>query len=246
MHNAAFRNLGIAGRYGRYLLEDGKKLKEKILSLKISGCNITVPFKEDAFLACDNLDKFAQKIEAVNTIKIEEGKLFGYNTDGEGFFHSLEDFQKHERFLILGAGGTAKSIAFSLKERNKTVKIINRSKKRLDYFEKNGFDTATWDEFSEYDFDIVVNTTSAGLEDDALPFEAVKLAKIFENTSLAFDCIYGKETPFLRLAKNSNNTTKDGKEMLLNQGVLAFDIFTNHAFEKSAIKTHMQEALPLA
>ena len=68
MHNLSFQALNYNGCYTRYRLEDGKQLRNKLFMLNISGANITVPYKEDAFNACDELDEFAQKVGAVNTI----------------------------------------------------------------------------------------------------------------------------------------------------------------------------------
>ena len=92
MHNIVFKNLGIKACYTRVLLEDGDKLKEKFLSLGLSGANITVPHKEVAFRACDEIRGFAKKVGVVNTIVLEDGKLIGYNTDADGFMFAISEF----------------------------------------------------------------------------------------------------------------------------------------------------------
>jgi len=93
MHNLSFQGLEYNGIYTRYKLEDGSTLKQKMLSLNIEGANITVPHKEHAFNACDELDAFAQKVGAVNTIVNKNGKLYGYNTDAPGFLKAISEFE---------------------------------------------------------------------------------------------------------------------------------------------------------
>jgi len=91
-------------------------------------------------------------------------------------------------------------------------------------------------------FDLVVNMTSAGLEDENLPCPVEILEKIVPQSEACIDVIYGKETPFLKFAKQHNRPTKDGSDMLLYQGVIAFEYFTNHQFLFDEIKESMQKA----
>ena len=116
MHNLSFQGLDFDGCYARYLLEDGRKLRETLFSLGLKGINITVPHKEHAYNACDVLDPFAKKVGAVNTIVEKEGKLYGYNTDAPGFLKAISEFENIKTVLFLGAGGTAKSTSVILKE----------------------------------------------------------------------------------------------------------------------------------
>ncbi|MDN5088494.1 shikimate dehydrogenase, partial [Aliarcobacter butzleri] len=85
-------------------------------------------------------------------------------------------------------------------------------------------------------YDLVVNSTSAGLKDELLPAPKELLEPILKNASFAFDCIYGKITPFLALAKQNGCQIKDGENMLLFQGVLAFEYFTNTKANTSLIE----------
>ena len=91
-------------------------------------------------------------------------------------------------------------------------------------------------DFKNEKFDLVVNSTSAGLKDDLLPASKEILENILSKSSFAFDCIYGKLTPFLALAKSFNNKIKDGEDMLLYQGVLAFELFTKTKADNMAIE----------
>ena len=245
MHNLSFQCLDFDGCYARYLLEDGDKLKEKFFSLGLKGINITVPHKEYAYAACDVLDPFAQKVGAVNTIVEKEGKLYGYNTDAPGFLKAISEFENVKTVLFLGAGGTAKSTSVILKEAGYDVTILNRSGGRLTYFKEHGFETHTFDDFIPKSYDLVINMTSAGLEDDSFPAPSNILEKVIPTTKACVDVIYGKETPFLKLARKYKKPTKDGSDMLLYQGIIAFEYFTEHAFSFEEIKPYMHKAFIL-
>ncbi len=245
MHNLSFQGLKFDGCYARYLLEEGSKLKETFFSLGLKGINITVPHKEYAYDACDVLDPFAQKVGAVNTIVEKEGKLYGYNTDAPGFLKAISEFENIKTVLFLGAGGTAKSTSIILKEAGYDVTILNRSAGRLTYFKENGFQTYTFDSFIPQTYDLIINMTSAGLEDDSLPCPSQILEQVIPTAKACVDVIYGKETPFLKLAKTYKKPTKDGSDMLLYQGIIAFEYFTGYAFTFNEIKRHMSKAFIL-
>ena len=241
MHNYAFRGLGIDACYGRWKLADGHRLRETFFALGIKGANITVPHKEAAFAACDVLDPFAKKVGAVNTLVEREGKLYGYNTDAPGFLRAIQEL-KGKKVLFLGAGGTAQSTAVILKEAGYNVTILNRSAGRLEKFRDEGFATATFETFTPEHYDLIVKMTSAGLEDESLPAPQPILEAVIPEARACIDVIYGKETPFLRLARTHAKPTKDGSDMLLYQGIIAFEHFTDHAFSFDEIRPHMQKA----
>lgn len=241
MHNNTFKKLGFKGCYTRVLLEDGSKLKETFLSLKLSGANITVPHKEAAFHACDEIRGFASKVGVVNTIVNENGKLIGYNTDADGFMFAIKEFKNIKKVLILGAGGTAKALAFKFKDENFDVSILNRSQNRLLEFKESGFKTFSFNEIKIDSYDLIVNTTSAGLEDDELPAPKEILEPLLKESSYVADAIYGKMTPFLKLAKELKKEYKDGADMLLGQGVLANSYFTQGKYSLEEIESSMRE-----
>ena len=246
MHNLSFKGLGYNGCYTRYRLEDGSKLKNKFLELGIQGANITVPHKEHAFNACDELDEFAQKVGAVNTIVNKNGKLYGYNTDAPGFLKAISEFKNIKTVLFLGAGGTAQSTSIVLRDAGYEVTLLNRSAERLQKYIKEGFQTYTFDTFiNEKAYDLVVNMTSAGLEDENLPCPIEILEHVLPKALACVDVIYGKETAFLKLAKEYTKPTKDGSDMLLYQGVIAFEYFTEGKFTFEEIKAQMQKAFIL-
>ena len=245
MHNLTFKGLGVDGCYNRYRLENGEELKEKFFVLGLKGINITVPHKEHACNACDELDPFAQKVGAVNTIVERDGKLYGYNTDAPGFLKAISEFGEAKKVLFLGAGGTAQSTSVILKEAGYEVTILNRSAGRLERYIEEGFETFTFDDFVPQQYDLVINMTSAGLEDDSLPCPKEILDQVIPTAKACVDVIYGKETPFLKLAKSYDKPTKDGADMLLYQGVIAFEYFTDNAYSFEEILPHMKRAFEL-
>jgi len=245
MHNLTFQGLNYPGCYARYLLEDGEKLRETFFALGLKGANITVPHKEHAYRACDHLDPFAKKVGAVNTIVEKEGELYGYNTDAPGFLKAISEFENVKTVLFLGAGGTARSTSAILRDEGYEVTILNRSEGRLQSFEEEGFKTATFKSFEPASFDLVINMTSAGLEDDSLPAPKAILDTVVPSAKACFDVIYGKETPFLKLAKSYWKPTKEGSDMLLYQGIIAFEHFTNHQYDFDEIKSYMERAFIL-
>ena len=230
MHNLSFQGLNYDACYARYKLQDGEKLKNTFFSLGLKGINITVPHKEHAYEACDVLDPFAQKVGAVNTIVEKEGKLYGYNTDAPGFLKAISEFENIKTVLFLGAGGTAQSTSSMLRDEGYEVTLLNRSEGRLKKFKKEGFETFTFDNFISKKYDLVINMTSAGLEDNSLPAPKEILDAVIPRAKACVDVIYGKETPFLKLANSYNKPTKDGSDMLLYQGIIAFEYFTDHLY----------------
>ncbi len=245
MHNLAFQKLGYPGCYTRRLLEDGSKLRETFLNLGLKGANITVPHKEAAMLAADEVEPFAAEVMAVNTLVLKNGKLYGYNTDAPGFYRALTRLGDVKTALIIGAGGTARALSLYLRSRGIDVEVVNRSAGRLEWFKREGFVCHTWDGFHAEAKDAVINNTSAGLEDESLPMPKELLDKAFSSAKCAVDVIYGKKTPFLKEAEKLNLPTFDGSEMLLQQGIIAFDHFTDHRYDLDEIETAMRPFLQL-
>lgn len=243
LHNCAFKALGIAGFYGRYLLKKDTSFYF-LRSLHLKGANITVPFKEIAFQSCDEVFGIAREIGAVNTIVFDKGKMFGYNTDALGFYQCVESLNP-KNALIIGAGGSAKAIACILNTKKIPPTIINRSAARLEAFKS--FECATFENFApKIPYDLIINTTPAGLTDSLLPMDSAVLMPLLKASKFAFDLVYGKQTPFLNLAKSLNIAHSDGKQMLINQAILAFEIFMesqNISINQETLRHSMQNIL---
>ncbi|WOE70917.1 shikimate dehydrogenase [Hydrogenimonas thermophila] len=245
MHNLAFKTLGFNGCYGRWQLVDGTKLRDTFIHLGLNGCNITVPHKEEAFKAADIVEPFAAEVQAVNTLVLKNNKLYGYNTDAPGFYRALEKLGTTKSALIIGAGGTARALALYLRSKDINIEVVNRSERRLKWFKDEGFVCHTWDSFNPSSKDVVINTTSAGLSDESLPMPKELLDQSLKKAKYAVDVIYGKDTPFLKEAKKLTLPFFDGSEMLLQQGIIAFDYFTDHQYTLDEIETAMRPFLSL-
>ena len=220
LHNAALGEFGLSREslYTRYELTDGSQLIQKFKELRLSGANVTVPHKEAALAQCDVAEETAIKIGSVNTLVSRGDKIYGYNTDAPGFLRAIEDFGQINSALVLGAGGTAKAVAYALKSRGVRVCVLNRSGGRLV-------------NFAEY---------------ENFPAPTELLCPIFDEAKFAFDVIYGKKTPFLNLAAASRLTHKDGAEMLLFQAVLALNLFFEGSLDEAKIEASMRKALYLS
>jgi len=245
LHNAVFNAFNLNACYGRFPILEPSSLFSTFHALHLEGANVTVPHKEVAFTGCDEVRGIARKIGAVNTLVREGSRVIGYNTDAEGFYNALSSFGTIHNALILGAGGTAKAIAFILKEHGIDVTILNRSSQKLSFFEKHGFTCALWDSITCNAYELIINTTSAGLKDEELPCPKALLDALYSKATYAFDVIYNKETPFLRMAHEHGLPCKDGKEMLLYQAVLAFNLFFDNRFEPKKIESIMRETFTL-
>lgn len=245
MHNSVFKALGVCACYSRTHLTDGSKLRDVFFAKRLSGANVTVPHKEAAYQQCDEVRGIAKEIQAVNTLVLEKGRLIGYNTDADGFMSAIQSFGPIRNALILGAGGTARALSIALMHGEITPTILNRSSGRLDFFHKEGIYAYCWDGFTAAEYDLIINTTSAGLSDNELPIPRPLLLELLSRAKGAIDVIYGKETPFLREIKVSGLPYKDGSDMLLAQGVLASYLFLNGKYPIDAIEPPMKHSFSL-
>lgn len=255
LHNYTFQRLskesGLSGYYARILLEDGSALRSQFENLGLLGANITIPFKEKAFEQCDEVRGIAQEIGACNTIIKKHQTLIGYNTDADGFYECIQSFA-FKNALIIGAGGSAKAIATILSHHHIPTIIINRSPQALESFHLKGFETHLSTTFTPQNpYELIINTTSAGLNDDQLPCERSLLDSLFAQAKYAFDLIYGRQTPFLTIAKDHRLQHCDGRQMLINQAVLASRLFYTTIAEsdsfpqKATIASLMNEVFAL-
>ncbi len=235
MHNYISELLGENYSYSAYtvLKENLSKAIDAIKALGFSGVNVTAPYKVEVIKYIDVLSEKAKLFESVNTIVNKNGKLYGYNTDADGFYMSLkrEGFNVNGKdVLILGAGGAAKPvIALFAMEGAKSITVINRTKEKTielaDFIlNRTGFRIDTKIKLSHYD--LVVNTTPLGMYPniDAKPEFDVSL---IDSKSYVADMIYNpKETLFLKEAKSKGAYTLNGLGMLIYQGIIAYELFT--------------------
>ncbi len=240
MHGYAIEGLGLQADYTKTHLTEACQMRAQFMA-HFDGANVTVPHKEAAYAQADEVRGIAQEIKAVNTLIKEGENMIGYNTDAEGFWLSMQrDFPDVKSALILGAGGTAKAIAHILTQKGIDLTILNRSAQRLEQLK--AFECYTWENFTPKAYDIIINTTSAGLEDATPPTPLKILNPLLDQARYAHDVIYNRQTPFLQLAKTHDLPAKDGADMLLFQGVLAFNLFYQNRFDPAEIERYMRKA----
>ena len=239
IHNYWIIKNNISATYEREELnnEDLKNLISKIRVKKISGVNVTVPFKKEIISHLDKLTLDAEATQSANTISLINDKIVGHNTDIGGFTSAIKDTRYNfvgKKILILGSGGVAPSIIFALyRMKVSSITLSNRTKTKAEYLqnlfnskmaEENGWNkikVVDWGEMPE--FDIIINATSIGLKSDQkldLDFSKIGKDKFF------YDVIYNpKETNFLKTGKELGNKTENGKKMFIYQAAEAFQIW---------------------
>ncbi|MBI5448414.1 MAG: shikimate dehydrogenase [Gammaproteobacteria bacterium] len=198
------------------------------------GLNITLPFKQQAFILMDTLGKAAQQAGAVNTIFFRpDGSRYGENTDGIGFLRDYMENHQGEisgkKILLLGAGGAARGILGPILGLGpKEVIIVNRTKNKADVlvqdFKKFGpVKRVDMNELSEFQFDLIINATSASLKEELFELPAV----IFKSHPWCYDMVYQSQpTSFLVFAKAQGaNKCIDGLGMLVEQAAESFFIW---------------------
>lgn len=248
MHNAGYEAVHKKAIYHKFAVKP-EELKEAVLGLKalgFRGWNVTIPHKETILPLCDELTEEAKLAGAVNTVKVQDGKLIGHNTDGVGFVQSLQehmDLTPHKHIVLLGAGGAAKGIAMALAPLGVTIHVLNRTKAKaqqlVEQIQSIG-GQAILEEWAQGEWlnkgDCIIQTTSIGLKMEDYPFS---LQGISPDT-LVIDIIFNPwETPFLKEAKSLGCKTVNGMEMLLYQGAKAWEFW----FAEEAPVSVMREAL---
>ena len=231
LHNSLFVRYHIDANYEKVKVDNAKELKDYIIKNNIIGANITVPFKEDILPLCDELSDDAKNIQSVNTITFRNGILKGYNTDGLGFMESISHYKDIKNALIIGAGGSAKSIALSLVQKDIELVVANRSASRLEFYQDKGIKTSLLEDVEIKKYDLIINATSAGLENGSLPMDRDVLKSLISPADYIVDIMYGKKTPFLELAKEMGEVYQDGAMMLVMQAVYASEIFADIGVE---------------
>lgn len=213
--------------------------KEKIDELRkkgYKGCNVTVPFKLEAWGLGASTTR-ALDAEAVNTLKFESGEIFGDNTDGIGLVRDITqnlDFQiAGKRVLLMGTGGAASGVLHPLLDEKpqelvtayRTLENAQKIEKRIRgtaQFPVTSISFSSYSDLPEKSFDLIINATSSGLSNDMPPLPP----GIFAPGALAYDMMYGRETPFMKFAREHGAAVvSDGFGMLVEQAAESFFIW---------------------
>jgi shikimate dehydrogenase len=255
LHNYWLRQYGIDGVYVPFALppETAKDAIRMLPALGIRGMNVTVPNKEEAYKAMDEVDRWAQRLKAVNTIVVRDGILHGANTDAFGFLESLREALPDWRadagpVVILGAGGAARAIVAGLQDAGAPeIRIANRTPERsVAICDEFGAPVSPilWEHRADAlaDAALLVNTTSLGMEGQ--PVLEIDLAKL-PPESVVYDIVYVPlETPLLAAARARGNPAIDGLGMLLHQARPGFrEWFGTDPVVDQALRDHVLAAL---
>jgi len=258
MHNAAFKSLRLDFIYLLFYVRPSY-LKEAIMGLRalnVVGANVTIPYKEEVIKYLDEIAPEAKFIGAVNTIHNREGKLIGYNTDGQGFITSLLTDGKikleGQNVLLIGAGGAGKAVAVKLAERGVerlviTDKIMERADALIERLRENIPDCAVYaihpgdKEFAKtvLESTLLINATPVGMKEGD---PCVIDPKYLHKRLFIYDVIYNRETPLIEAAKKRGLRALGGMGMLIHQGAASFEIWTGRKAPIEVMrKTILQE-----
>lgn len=246
IHNTLAKSLGINMVYVPLHVreENLDTAVEGLKALGFSGFNITIPYKEKVMGYLDEIDTTARTYEAVNTVLNKDGRLLGYNTDADGFYRAFKEAfgceVKGLNVLIIGAGGAANSVASILANKgaasvtiaNRTIENAEKVCERIRITYKNSIEAVTLsDNMDISPYDVIVNTTSAGMYPDIE--KTVLKDSIFNKEQMVIDIIYNPvETMLLKRAVSFGAKILNGFGMLYYQAVIAFEIWNSISIPK--------------
>ena len=242
MHNAAIEALNIDYVYVPFhvLPEDLEAAIRGVRALNVAGVNLTIPHKERVIEFLDEVSESAASIGSVNTVVNRDGRLLGESTDGPGFLKSIEaQWGKIDgsRVLMLGAGGSAKAVAFALVRAGCELVVANRTAERAAKLVESvsaafsGGVTRTVglqrEELGEEvgKADLLVNTTSVGMhpDEDSIPLPP----DLLRPGLLVYDLVYSPlRTRLIEEAESRGARAANGLGMLVHQGALSFEMWT--------------------
>lgn len=258
MQNAALKELGLDYVYVPFKVPRNSlsKALHGIKSLGLEGANVTIPHKSSVIEYLDELEPTANKIGAVNTIKREEEQLKGFNTDGPGALRALKekvDGIEDKKVLLLGAGGAARAIAFTLAEIVNDLTISNRTASKAkklasEIKEKTGM-KIDHIPLKERDLgksmkksEILINSTSVGMHPNKE--ETLVTSEIMHSGLTVMDIVYNPmKTRLLREAEKIGTNTINGLGMLVQQGAASLEIWTNEKPPIQVMKKAARKAL---
>jgi len=189
------------------------------------GANVTLPFKEEAYRYCHGaVSERARAVGVVNTLMFDGDRVHGDNTDGIGLLRDLTinlgRTVAGRRVLLLGAGGAAQGVLAPLAAAGPLrLFVANRTAGRArELAQRHGVGGGGYDEIASEEFDLLINATSAGLAGEAPPLPP----GVFAAGALGYDMVYGRDTPFLALARAAGAAACDGSGMLVEQAAESF------------------------
>jgi shikimate dehydrogenase len=250
MQNAALSALGEKACYHAFRVSK-ENLLDAVLgasAMGFCGLNLTIPLKEKALeLDFLQLDPLAQAIGAVNTVSFPSSQgIAGYNTDGWGALLALQDAGVKiggKSILIIGAGGAARAIAYTLEQEGAEISIANRSTKKAQELAAQvgamGFCLCDLERLVPL-ADVIINCTSVGMEEgDPRLLEG----RLLQSRQAVFDIVYNRETELLKDARAAGAVAVDGVMMLVYQGARALEIWTGKKAPVDVMKRAVRESM---
>jgi shikimate dehydrogenase len=237
MHNAAFRHYGLPAVYVPVPLppdgfEEGLR---RLVEEGIRGLNVTVPFKEEAFRLCDVCTEVARLAASVNTIKVQEGRLVGTSTDGEGLLRDLGSMgvsPQGFRVALYGAGGAARAVGQALLQAGaRELLVVVRRPQEVEWIPRGRGKAVAWGALAEGQqglgpVGLLINATpigTGGAGEIPVPWRDV------DRETVVYDLVYDPAvTPLLAAARGAGCRARNGLGMLLHQGAAAFEFWTGH------------------
>ena len=246
MQNAALKFLGLDLIYIAIPCKDGdlELVLNSLKKINCKGLNITIPYKEKVFNLCSEISPIAEKLKAINTLKLNaEREWSATNTDVEGFIYPLKKLNlTNKQSIVLGSGGAARSVIEGLINLNfSKISVVSRNKSSLDKLINNfenqikiqgllNNDDQTQNFIEEAD--LIVNTTPVGMkttsnEKNTLPYGENFWASLNSKT-IVYDLIYNPApTPLLKMSEKKGCRTIDGLQMLVAQGIRSLSFWTD-------------------
>ena len=254
IHNNAFEKLGLNYVYLSFEVnkDNLKDAVQSIKTLNMRGVNLSMPNKKEVIQYLDEISETAKLSQSVNTIVNDNGILKGYSTDGKGFFKSLEEekiFMKDKNITILGTGGASIAIiSQAVFEGIKNIFVFKRDKnwkeqKKILYniasktncnIELNSLEDKNILKRKIEESDLLINATSVGMKED---FSLIEDKSFFRKDLIVSDIIYNpSKTKLLQIAEKEGCKIINGIGMLLYQGALSFELWTNEKMPVDYIK----------
>ena len=255
MHNRAFSTAGLNSVFVPLQTKDLDLFMRRMVladtrqvDLNFAGFSVTNPHKQTIMRYLDEIDETASAIGAVNTVKIDTGKLYGYNTDAPGFIRPLKNLYgdlKGATAIVVGAGGGARACIHALKNEGVDVTVMARDDSKASALAREfAITSATLaSDHRPLKTDILVNATPLGTKGER-EHDAIATAEELGSVKLVYDLVYNpSETRLLSEAKAAGAKTLGGLEMLIAQGARQFEIWTGGEAPVKEMKAAIEERL---
>jgi len=228
MHNKAFGETGLNSVYLAFRVADIDAAMAAVRSVGIRGASVTIPHKVAVVNSLDEIDDQVRRIGAVNTVINRDGRLWGYNSDGQGAVRALleKTAVRGADIAIIGAGGAARAIGFGIIDNGGRVTIINRSIQAGEGLARDlGAGFTPLADLKKLTADILINTTPVGMNPQVA--ELPLSPELLRSEMLVMDIVYNPvQTALLKHAQIKGCRTIDGVAMFVYQGAFQFKLWT--------------------